>query len=279
MDWVRADDLDRTEREPDLHPEVTVLVEVGQDGLEFGDPREMRPELRRLDDYPEVEEAWLEYLVDQWEPWAKEMRRWQAVQNIYENLDFMRRRLEEAEERYELLLAVGALRRPVPKARAKPVRDGVDAQSVQQAGQGGVGSARARWARGTRAPVRRRAPPRRRAPRARGARAAPDARGPPSCARPGSSTPPRPGLPRIRHRFGISSSLCWYWTRIGSRYPSWVVRRYARRVFGPFQERLLPVHRGHIDLDCELRACAALGVAPVFGQCGAEVVKLSGLTP
>ena len=51
------------------------------------------------------------------------------------------------------------------------------------------------------------------------------------------------GLARIRHRFGISSSLCWYWTRIGSRYPSWVVRRYARRVFGPFQERLLPVHR------------------------------------
>ena len=50
-------------------------------------------------------------------------------------------------------------------------------------------------------------------------------------------------LARIRHRFGISSSLCWYWTRIGSRYPSWVVRRYARRVFGPFQERLLPVHR------------------------------------
>ena len=36
---------------------------------------------------------------------------------------------------------------------------------------------------------------------------------------------------------------------------------------------------GHIDLDCERRACADLGVAPVFGQCGTEVVKLSGLTP
>ena len=36
---------------------------------------------------------------------------------------------------------------------------------------------------------------------------------------------------------------------------------------------------GHIDLDCERRACADLGVAPVFGQCGAEVVKLSRLTP
>ena len=109
MDWVRPDDLDRTEREPGLYPEITVLVEVEQDRLEFSNPPEMRPELRRLDDYPEVEEAWLEYLVDQWEPWAKEMRRWQKIQNVYENLDFMRRRLEEAEERYELLLAVGLL--------------------------------------------------------------------------------------------------------------------------------------------------------------------------
>ena len=69
----------------------------------FGNPPERRPDLRRLDDYPEVEEAWLEYLADQWEPWAKEMRRWQEVQTVYENVDFMRRRLEEAEERYELV--------------------------------------------------------------------------------------------------------------------------------------------------------------------------------
>ena len=109
VDWVRTDDLSSTEGEPDLHPEITVLVEAEQDRLKLGNPPEMRPELRRLEDYPEVEEAWLEYLVDQWEPWAKEMRRWQEVQDIYENLDFMRRRLEEAEERYELLLAVGLL--------------------------------------------------------------------------------------------------------------------------------------------------------------------------
>ncbi|MGC8731407.1 MAG: AAA domain-containing protein, partial [Halothiobacillaceae bacterium] len=67
------------------------------------------PELRRLADHPEVEDAWLEYLVERWEPWAQEMRRWQEVQTVYENLDFMRRRLEEAEERYELVLAIGLL--------------------------------------------------------------------------------------------------------------------------------------------------------------------------
>jgi len=113
-DWVRAADLDRPNKEPELLPEITVVVEQqvpDPDAPE--DPRrataEKVPQLRRLADHPEVEEAWLEYLVEKWEPWAQQMRRWQEVQFVYESLDFMRRRLEEAEERYELVLAIGLL--------------------------------------------------------------------------------------------------------------------------------------------------------------------------
>lgn len=113
-DWVRAEDLDQVEREPELRPEITVLVErqVQDFNAPHGDRNtalERVPELRRLADHPEVEEAWLEYLFDKWTPWAEEMRRWQEVQTVYESLDFFRRRLEEAEERYELMLAVGLL--------------------------------------------------------------------------------------------------------------------------------------------------------------------------
>jgi very-short-patch-repair endonuclease len=113
-DWVRADELDNLENEPELRPEITVLVErrVPDPDAPPDAPTmivETVPELRRLADHPEVEEAWLEYLVEKWEPWAQEMRRWQEVQTVYETLDFMRRRLEEAEERYELVLAIGFL--------------------------------------------------------------------------------------------------------------------------------------------------------------------------
>jgi very-short-patch-repair endonuclease len=97
-----------------LSPQITVTVEkrVLDPDAPPGETRTFAvsiPEVRRLDDYPEVEEAWIEYLERQWEPWAEEMRWWSAVQDIYEKVDFMRRRLEEAEERYELLLAVGLL--------------------------------------------------------------------------------------------------------------------------------------------------------------------------
>ena len=37
------------------------------------------------------------------------MRRWREVQEVYGRLDYMRRRIEESEERYEFLLAVGLL--------------------------------------------------------------------------------------------------------------------------------------------------------------------------
>lgn len=113
-DWVRADDLDQPDKEPELLAEITVLVK-----RQVPDPDappeshetvvEKRPQLLRLSEHRQVEDGWLEYLVNKWEPWAKEMLRWQEVQRVYEDLDFMRRRLEESEERYELLLAVGLL--------------------------------------------------------------------------------------------------------------------------------------------------------------------------
>ncbi|MCX6026848.1 MAG: AAA domain-containing protein, partial [Chloroflexi bacterium] len=112
--WVRAENLDSADKEPELRAEITVLVkEQVSDSVDHTDStgalNDQRPEALRLADNPEVEEAWLEYLISSWEPWAKETRRWQDVQRVYEELDFMRRRLEESEERYELLLAVGML--------------------------------------------------------------------------------------------------------------------------------------------------------------------------
>lgn len=113
-DWVLPEDLDQVDHEPEPLPEITVLLERRTPDPEAS-PQQARtlaetvPEVRRLEDHPEVQDAWLEYLVNRWEPWAQEMRRWQEVQQVYEAVDFMRRRLEEAEERYELILGVGLL--------------------------------------------------------------------------------------------------------------------------------------------------------------------------
>jgi very-short-patch-repair endonuclease len=111
---VRPDDLDSPHKEPELKKEITVLIE-----REIPDPdappeaprtiKETVEEIRRLKDHPEIDDAWVEYYVTHWEPWAEMMRRWYKVYQVYEDVDFMRRRLEEAEERFELFLGVGLL--------------------------------------------------------------------------------------------------------------------------------------------------------------------------
>ena len=113
-EWVRPEDLDHPDQEPDLVPEITILVkqEMPDPDAPPEQPRTMVekvPQLRRLQDHPEVEEAWLEYLMNHWKPWAEKIRRWQEVHQVYEAVDFMRRRVEESEERYELFLGVGLL--------------------------------------------------------------------------------------------------------------------------------------------------------------------------
>lgn len=101
-DWIPAGALDIAGEEPELLREITVPPPS-----ESADGPPQPSVVLRLDEHPEVEDTWLEYLVYKWEPWSREMLEYQRVQEVYETVDFMRRRLEETEELYELVLAVG----------------------------------------------------------------------------------------------------------------------------------------------------------------------------
>ena len=113
--WIPQSDLDHFDTEPELTDEITVLKRnIVED--EHGQLiSELVSETCPLDDHPEIEDLWLQYLVDHWEPWAEDARQWRRVQEVYEQLDLVRRRLEESEERYEFRLAVGFLQWLDPK--------------------------------------------------------------------------------------------------------------------------------------------------------------------
>lgn len=113
-EWVRPEDLDSPHKEPELKTGITVFVEreVPDSEAPPEAPRTIKEtveEIHRLEDHPEIEDAWVEYYLTHWEPWAERRRRWEKVSQVYEDVDFMRRRLEESEERFELLLGVGLL--------------------------------------------------------------------------------------------------------------------------------------------------------------------------
>ncbi len=97
-DWLVPESLEQIQGEPTLRPEITVLVEMEGESV---------PEVRRIEHYPKVQSDWNEYLLTKWKPWAEEMLRCAVVQEVYESVDYMRRRQEEAAERYELILGLG----------------------------------------------------------------------------------------------------------------------------------------------------------------------------
>ena len=76
---------------------------------QLDDPREepvFTPSRRERE---ELAAAWNSYLTGAWRPWATRMKAWREVQRVYEEVDYMRRRLVEADERFELVVAVGFL--------------------------------------------------------------------------------------------------------------------------------------------------------------------------
>jgi very-short-patch-repair endonuclease len=118
LDWIAGghERLENYKTEPpELRSEITIIAPfalTGSDDEHFLDSDSAdasQSQTRSLSDFPGVERAWLEYVVESWLPWATEMQRLEGVRNAYESLDTMRRRLEEAAEFYELVLAVGLL--------------------------------------------------------------------------------------------------------------------------------------------------------------------------
>lgn len=117
LEWVEGgeDQLNHFKADPpELRAEITTLSQVPTEPLNdsvhagaSSDTSTARTIL--LTECPEIEDRWTEYVVEEWLPWAAEMQRLDSVRSAYEALDTMRRRLEEAAESFELIVAVGHL--------------------------------------------------------------------------------------------------------------------------------------------------------------------------
>lgn len=116
-DWVHDDILDQWSEEPELPDRITVLVDETVHPPGEQPWTERRPRTVQLEDEPEVEDIWITYLVEEWEPWAEKMRRWWEVQSVYDRLDSMRRTIEASEENYELVVGIGLLIWRDPKGK------------------------------------------------------------------------------------------------------------------------------------------------------------------
>ena len=94
--WVRGEQLDDSSLErPELFPTLP-----GESADE--------PQIR-LDDHPDVREAWDAYIDGHWRPWAEQDRRERAVQDVYTDLFSMFQRQKRLGESFEVVFGLGFL--------------------------------------------------------------------------------------------------------------------------------------------------------------------------
>ena len=105
--WVDPAEVSDSEQEPELKPVIAApsLNASSEPAGELEGP----PSFLKLEDHPQVQEQWLRYLIEQWNPWAERHRRWESVQRIYGELFSMHSRQKRLGEEYELLLGLGLL--------------------------------------------------------------------------------------------------------------------------------------------------------------------------
>ena len=96
QDWVRREQLNDSSLDmPELH--ATLLGESSDDIP------------LRLEDHPEVQDAWDRYIEDYWWAWSEEDRREQAVGRIYTDLFSMFQRQQRLGEAFEIVFGLGYL--------------------------------------------------------------------------------------------------------------------------------------------------------------------------
>ena len=95
--WLKEDSPNKNfTKEPELHTYI-ILESEGEDKKVF------------LEDSPEVEKAFRNYLESKWHPWSKENERVSLVLKLYEDLFKIYRKHQTQPEDYQVVLGIGLL--------------------------------------------------------------------------------------------------------------------------------------------------------------------------
>lgn len=115
-DWVNLAALRNKNDLPELLPETTRQI-PNPDWSEDSDQPETIPHTERLEDRPEVQQAWDRYVEDKWLQWTEEHNAWEQVHKVYSALFAIHQEQLRLGEEYELVLGLGLLTWQTPSGQ------------------------------------------------------------------------------------------------------------------------------------------------------------------
>lgn len=105
-DWVDHDTL-RNIKDIPLLKETICVIREEQDN-ETGEKYSSQVNLS-LNEFPEIQKSWEEYIDKQWLPWTEQYSRYSAVQKVYADLFYIYQEQQKLGEQYELVFCFGLL--------------------------------------------------------------------------------------------------------------------------------------------------------------------------
>jgi len=116
--WVDYSTLYDTENIPDLLSSISIQVDIKNPDANPDDPEEEAfvsvTKTLKLEDYPEVSNAWDKFIETKWFPWTDLHQQWQAVQKVYSKLFSIYQEQQKSGEKYDLVIGLGLLKWKTP---------------------------------------------------------------------------------------------------------------------------------------------------------------------
>ncbi len=107
-DWIDYSTLRNKSDIPALHSEITVQTKNSAWHADSNEP-EVISRIECLDDHPDTQPAWNQYIENHWRPWVDKHNDWQQVQDVYTSLFAIHQEQLRLGEEYELVFGVGLL--------------------------------------------------------------------------------------------------------------------------------------------------------------------------
>ena len=108
--WVNFDLLYKSDSLPELFDQIPDPTSDDDESFlptPANDDNEAAITFLYLVDYPEVSEAWQQYIHQRWQPWCELHKRWEAVQRVYSELFSIYQEQQKLGEEYELVVGLG----------------------------------------------------------------------------------------------------------------------------------------------------------------------------
>ncbi|MDR1365577.1 MAG: hypothetical protein LBJ03_00575 [Holosporales bacterium] len=106
QNWVELDLLKDKLNGPKLLNKAIIRIEVKDEETGIKSCKEAE---EKLEDRPDVQKEWNNYLKNHWNNWTQRHNEWEKLQKLYGELYSIHQSLLKSEEEYELVLGVGLL--------------------------------------------------------------------------------------------------------------------------------------------------------------------------